>query len=1089
MAEVEEIVYTPEELEEINRIVGVIDNGGRKIPVETTPEPSPLAAKDRAPAEEEVDEFDELEGIDEDELVGPSDEYFEGEPEDISLPSGKLERLGETEAPAEEPPIEDISDLVHDVEEVPELPEEMEPLEDITEELREVPEVEEIPVAVDRGELSPLGELEHLTADEPESLDTHELADRDSYVEQKKPRRMEEAPGVQEIGAVEPVEETAAQEDLDMLTAMEEEPTTPARPSETVSIEKGEADIPDLTDISFDEHTEIPDARETEVPDIGLDGMGVPESAGKVNAGEESPGSELSIDEFDSIQGVGDYEYEEPMLKSSDDGAREKKAPIARPIDEDMGGIPDLPALEEEPLVIEKLEDEPKPARKTGRPAAAAAAEGIDLSDRDLKRLKKAILLFNPGLRQAVKDVVINDLLAVADTRQLINMIISGRSESDVHSHLEKKLKRSIPLAEERPAPGRRIITARPEYAAGGRERQKRLARLTLIFGLSALATCVLFVAGYWLVYRPYAAKNKIKEGVAIILESGDYLKKPRDYEKAEKIFRNVDENYIQNFVYGYTEYSRAYFDKKQFSYSLDKLNRIYGIQHRDRGMKIDIDILNRLGQFYARVPREYYESIRQNIDTWYYPRGPKKRENWSQLDVAIEFYKRVLLSDKKNITAIFGIGNAYFYQGQYVNARKYYQDIIDLDDGSWMGYAGMLNLYIERDDFKNVSLYHSRLNDKEMLPDMPSPLLAKLASYYLDKHKSDTMNVRVDYGVMSQRFKDIDDNIFPAIYAVLTALNKRDKDYPPLHLQFARLKKAENNPKVMKIHLDRAIALSLKHYNADYFGALHLLGEYYFSAREPVRAYETLNRAIKAAGNVPEFAREDFYRETESPGKSYALLGGLFYYYFDKVRLRYGDLEDQLLDEEADKMANYQIARDKYEKALDEGFESSEVHYNLGRVYYLNRLYQKALNQWLNLYEDFVENPEIMFALGNAFYHMGNYDAARGEYLKMISAYEYDLERMKVIHQERPSDIKMVSSLASGYNNLGSVYQVLNNEAKSSISYWKAIDYSQRLNQENEFARVNLARSFKKGGEPGEPILDESIPYSIDIYREDMRK
>ena len=68
-------------------------------------------------------------------------------------------------------------------------------------------------------------------------------------------------------------------------------------------------------------------------------------------------------------------------------------------------------------------------------------------------------------------------------------------------------------------------------------------------------------------------------------------------------------------------------------------------------------------------------------------------------------------------------------------------------------------------------------------------------------------------------------------------------------------------------------------------------------------------------------------------------------------------------------------------------------------------------------------------------------------------------------------------------------MYQVQNNEAKSDISYWKSIDYAQRIDTDNEFARVNLARSFKKSGEIGEPILDESIPYSIDYYREDMRK
>ena len=127
----------------------------------------------------------------------------------------------------------------------------------------------------------------------------------------------------------------------------------------------------------------------------------------------------------------------------------------------------------------------------------------------------------------------------------------------------------------------------------------------------------------------------------------------------------------------------------------------------------------------------------------------------------------------------------------------------------SEIGYSGLLNLYIERNVFEKVIDVHAQLADKKMMDEVPSALLAKLASYYLDKQKSATVNVRIDYGVQSPRFKDADDNIFPAVSGVLEALNKRDKDYPPLHLQYARLNKAQNNLKLMKIHLEKAIKLS----------------------------------------------------------------------------------------------------------------------------------------------------------------------------------------------------------------------------------------------------------------------------------------
>jgi len=55
-------------------------------------------------------------------------------------------------------------------------------------------------------------------------------------------------------------------------------------------------------------------------------------------------------------------------------------------------------------------------------------------------------------------------------------------------------------------------------------------------------------------------------------------------------------------------------------------------------------------------------------------------------------------------------------------------------------------------------------------------------------------------------------------------------------------------------------------------------------------------------------------------------------------------------------------------------------------------------------------------------------------------------------------------------------------------VSYWKAIDYAKRIDRENEFARVNMARAFKERSEPIKPILDEDIPFSLAVYSKDMR-
>jgi tetratricopeptide (TPR) repeat protein len=127
------------------------------------------------------------------------------------------------------------------------------------------------------------------------------------------------------------------------------------------------------------------------------------------------------------------------------------------------------------------------------------------------------------------------------------------------------------------------------------------------------------------------------------------------------------------------------------------------------------------------------------------------------------------------------------------------------------------------------------------------------------------------------------------------------------------------------------------------------------------------------------------------------------------------------------------------------------------------------------------------MFARGNAFYHLGNYEASKGEYLKLINVSENDADDIKTPDPGKGRHDSLFRSLSSSYNNIGAVYQKQNNESKSSVSYWKSIDYAKRISIENEFARVNLARSLNRLNK-AEPILDENIPYSVKFYREDMR-
>jgi hypothetical protein len=243
---------------------------------------------------------------------------------------------------------------------------------------------------------------------------------------------------------------------------------------------------------------------------------------------------------FDDIEDISDI-----SIKTSEP-SRPKK-PEVEEIDEFETEISDFseePAETgrsheaEESLTIEPLDDdgfdhlisEEEPAKaRNGRRGAESESSEIELSEKDLARLKKAIVLFNPAIRQAIRDTIINDRLSNDDTRKLVDMIITGKPEDNIQKFLEKKLKIAIELTDETVS-GRRVLASRPEYTLEGRERQKRLLKATKIFGISTILAFTLTILSYQYIYKPVMAKKMIHKGGA------DHSKWCRGEQVREKI-------------------------------------------------------------------------------------------------------------------------------------------------------------------------------------------------------------------------------------------------------------------------------------------------------------------------------------------------------------------------------------------------------------------------------------------------------------------------------------------------------------------------------------------------------------------------
>lgn len=1058
-----DIQYTPEELAEIERITSILPGSDsvQQVPapsvsVPEPAEPEPELAYSPFPDEEGLSSFEEMPEI------TPPSETAEDEIEDIT---GMIQEIPEE---GEELPSSDTFDFGA----APSAETEEGGLSgfDFEETPSAEPEPEEaFPEAAPSGG-GARAELDALTAAEPPAVDAQDVAP-DLYnpadFEEKEPSAASEP----EFPSLE-----------DFASSAEAEETTPSPFSAEPSVSLGgEAsfEVPDLSDLGAGDAQDIPEAGISEIPDIEMG------SLGSFGGEEEAPLPPVSESKGSAFEDMDSFDAETPGPSIPESLSSE---------------MPDVPSMDDidDVVATTPVPDIPEPASSFSsfdtedRGSAfdtphEESRGGLDLSDAELKRLKNAILLLPSGLVRVVKDAILNDLLPPEDTAILIDMILTGRDDADIQHYLEDKLHRTIDMGK---TSRRRTLSSRPEYSStASRERQKRLFKQTKIAGVAMLIGAVALVLGYQLVYKPMMAKKLTTEGVALILKKADIGDEIKNYGKAEELFRRINDDYVKNYLPGYNRYARAYFDKKQYMRSLKKLNDAYAIKPSN------VDTLNNLGFFYKKVPDAVYnDELKDNLKKMYYSKAPPAVERInSKYDVAIDFYLKAKFVDPKNITALVGIGDVYFLQGQYLKAREYYESILKVDPDSVAGYSGLMNLFIERDDLPDLLTVYVELREKDLLPDVPLPLLGKLAEYFMTKSADGDKNVRIEEGVVSDRVKDSQDNLSPAVRVVLSAMRKTDADYPPLYLHYAKFALQQKNLVQVKGYLEEAIDHAESR-GQKYFGAETMLGEYYYRTKDPAKAYDYFKKALSSALSPADFSQEEFYAETESTGRTKAMMGNVFYYNFDKVTSRFGDskdeaeLDEEAPDKEADKMVNYEIAMKKYEDALKDGYESPELHYNLGRVYYLKGLYDESVSQWLNLYEDFTASPELIFALGNAFYHLDNTESAKAEFQKLINIYEHDAERLTKIIPSRRDHKVMIGSLAASYNNLGAVYLKKGSETKSTICFWKSIEYAHKLGEESQFSRLNLARVTRKKGDPRQPVLDEGIPFSVGVYREDMR-
>ncbi|HNX60514.1 MAG TPA: hypothetical protein PKK43_15535, partial [Spirochaetota bacterium] len=255
MAEKDEsIEYTPEELAEIDRILSVLPGSDNPAAAQSpfAQGPSSYVSQHVEPEEEEYEpgEYDTEEGAFEP-LESPEEEG-----EEVLDVSGMIREIPEEE------PEEEITGFGGDIETPEEFGGEEFGFPEETSEIKETPAFNE----ADLEGLSTRDQLDAITSNEPESVDSHEIPE-DTFVDS--------GAGIRSSAPI-------AMEEISPLEEFAEAPE--------ISLEGGaDTELPGLSDLSLDEGREIPEASAGDIPDMDLGSFGEIPSPISIDETKEEP--------------------------------------------------------------------------------------------------------------------------------------------------------------------------------------------------------------------------------------------------------------------------------------------------------------------------------------------------------------------------------------------------------------------------------------------------------------------------------------------------------------------------------------------------------------------------------------------------------------------------------------------------------------------------------------------------------------------------------------------------------------------------------------------------------------------------------
>ncbi|MDH4200079.1 MAG: hypothetical protein OEV66_06830, partial [Spirochaetia bacterium] len=164
-------------------------------------------------------------------------------------------------------------------------------------------------------------------------------------------------------------------------------------------------------------------------------------------------------------------------------------------------------------------------------------------------------------------------------------------------------------------------------------------------------------------------------------------------------------------------------------------------------------------------------------------------------------------------------------------------------------------------------------------------------------------------------------------------------------------------------------------------------------------------------------------------------------------------------------------------DKAEIQGIKSdaarAELYYYRGWINYVKSDYARALFFWQSIAPSYdAKIPNLELAKSYALYYLGIRNLhEQKKYLETSLSHLFYLqskyapvtnEAAKPVESRRAHDMAY-SKMTIIENNMGAIYEILGQEENALKHYQQSIEYSKKINKENEIAHLNIRLSFRR--------------------------